>query len=219
MTLGLLLIAAALTLTFRNMRDEQEAGESVQEVLKVLSAEDREASQEAPVEGNGALTYPDMGETDVRKTDAGEAEIPDYLLNPEMKMPETVVSGNAYIGRLRIPRLGLELPVMSEWSYPKLKKAPCRYLGSAYTGDLIIAGHNYKKHFNGLKKLSVGDEISFSDEAGNLFRYHVSEVERLGGYEVDAMEAGAWDLTLFTCTQGGSVRLTVRCELAEGGLS
>ena len=206
MVLGLLFIAAALALTLMNMRDEQVAGESVEEVLRELSAmEEREAPEEEILQEAGAITY----------TDAGEEEIPDYLLNPSMKMPETVVDGNAYIGRLKIPRLGLELPVMSEWSYPKLKKAPCRYLGSAYTGDLIIAGHNYRKHFNGLKKLSAGDEISFTDEAGNIFRYRVSEIERLGGYEVDKMEAGSWDLTLFTCTQGGSVRLTVRCKLLE----
>ena len=32
------------------------------------------------------------------------------------------------------------------WSYPSLKKAPCRYTGSAEENSLIIAAHNYKRH-------------------------------------------------------------------------
>ena len=64
----------------------------------------------------------------------GEEETPEYLRNPEMEMPVEEIEGNGYIGLLEIPALGLSLPVMSEWSYPNLKLAPCRYSGSAYTG-------------------------------------------------------------------------------------
>ena len=50
--------------------------------------------------------------------DAGEVEISDYLLNPNMEMPEVEIDGNDYIGTLSIPALELSLPVMSQWSYP-----------------------------------------------------------------------------------------------------
>ena len=36
------------------------------------------------------------------------------------------------IGILTIPALNLELPVLTDWSYEKLKKAPCHYFGSCY---------------------------------------------------------------------------------------
>ena len=116
-----------------------------------------------------------------------------------------------YYSTISFPALGLELPVMSQWSYPNLKIAPCRYQGSAYTGDLIIAGHNYRTHFGPLKNLRVGDAVLFTDADGNQFRYTVAQVENLAKTAVEEMAAGDWDLTLFTCTLGGQTRVTVRC--------
>lgn len=237
MVLGLFLLLASFSLTLYNFYDERQAAASVDRVLLALDEADKnKVGGEADGSGEkgdgsamssgqngdgipdgngtagGAFGFPDGFPQD----SAGELVIPDYILNPDIPMPETVVEGNAYIGKLELPELGLRLPVMSEWSYPKLKKAPCCYQGSAYTGDLIIAGHNYKRHFNGLKRLKTGSRVILTDEAGNVFRYHVSKIERLDGYAVEEMEAGDWDLTLFTCTLGGSVRLTLRCKLEEG---
>ena len=45
---------------------------------------------------------------------------------------------------------------MESWSYPKLKVAPCRYRGSAYLDDLIIAAHNYDRHFGRINTLLPG---------------------------------------------------------------
>lgn len=144
-----------------------------------------------------------------------EQEEPDYVKNPKKEMPTSKVKGSDYIGVLEIPRLKLELPVMSSWSYPKLRKAPCRFEGSAYSGDLIIAGHNYSRHFGRLKNLVKGDTVRFTDAAGNVFMYQVSGQEKLGGTDLTRMRAGEWDMTLFTCTYGGRSRVTVRCTLVE----
>lgn len=111
-----------------------------------------------------------------------------------------------------IPSLDLELPVLSEWSYPNLKLAPCRYAGSAYTDNLVIAAHNYQTYFGKLKSVREGSEVSFTDAAGNKFVYHVAAVEALTPQSVEEMTAGEWPLTLFTCTPDGKNRVTVRCE-------
>lgn len=144
-----------------------------------------------------------------------EAYIPDYILNPEMDMPEEEVDGQEYIGVLKIPVLSLELPIISEWSYPSLRIAPCRYAGSAYLNNMVIAAHNYYSHFGYLKNLSQGDEITFTDMDGNFFRYEVAALETLSPFAIEEMTSGDWDLTLFTCTVGGQYRVTVRCVLAE----
>ena len=144
-----------------------------------------------------------------------EAYFPDYILNPEMDMPEKEVDGQKYIGVLRIPALSLELPVISEWSYSGLKESPCRYIGSAYLNNMVIVAHNYFSHFGHLKNLSPGDEITFTDVDGNMFRYEVIELETLSPFAIEEMTGGNWDLTLFTCTVGGQYRVTVRCVLAE----
>ena len=141
-----------------------------------------------------------------------ETETPDYRLNPEMEMPAVRIDDREYIGVLSIPALGRELPVISSWDYPGLRVAPCRYTGSAYTDDLVIAAHNYASHFGRLRELSQGDSIRFTDTDGNVFDYVVSELEILEPYAVSQMTEGDWDLTLFTCTPGGQYRVTLRCN-------
>ena len=142
-------------------------------------------------------------------------EEPLYAVNPDIAMPVISLDGEKYIGILEIPSLDLSLPIMKSWSYPKLKIAPCRYKGSAYSGNLIICGHNYDRHFGHLKDLNKGDEIRFTDTEGNEFVYTVAYLDDIEKHDIARMNAGQWDLTLFTCTKGGKTRVTVRCNLIE----
>lgn len=137
--------------------------------------------------------------------------IPDYILNPEMDMPAKEIDGYRYIGVLEIPSLDITLPVLQSWSNSLLKVAPCRYEGSAYTGGLIIAAHNYSSHFANIKNLQQGELLYFTDTVGNSFEYAVAYQESLKATDIEEMKAGEWDLTLFTCTPGGQFRVTVRC--------
>ena len=126
--------------------------------------------------------------------------------------------GHAYIGYLSLPTLELDLPVMSEWSYPKMKIAPCRYWGSVYLDNMVIAAHNYVDHFGRLGSIAVGDPVIFTDVDGNVFEYTVSELLQLNPNQTLNMVKGLdWDLTLFTCTASGRQRLTVRCVRTEKG--
>lgn len=130
--------------------------------------------------------------------------------NTDMTVAE--IDGYGYIGYLSIPALGLELPVMSEWDYPRLKIAPCRYAGATKTDDLVIAAHNYARHFGTLSQLAAGDEVYFLDMDGVLSCYEVVEVITLAPTDVEEMTSGDYALTMFTCTYGGKSRVTVRCE-------
>ena len=220
MVTGLLLVAAALFLTLYNVWESKHADELSADVLMQLSAQigqdaqTPERSGAQPTDAPDSLQFTDAAGLDVTwSAEDGAARQPAFVLNPEMEMPTEKINGNYYIGVLEIPSLGLELPVMSDWSYPRLRTAPCRYKGSAYSGDLIIAGHNYARHFSGIKRMSPGDEVRFTDADGNLFLYKVAELETLGGADVEKMQSGDWELTLFTCTYGGRSRVAVRCEL------
>lgn len=138
-------------------------------------------------------------------------EVPDYVLNPDMDMPEVDVDGLSCIGILEVSSLDLRLPILGDWSDELLKKAPCRYSGSAYTNNMVIAGHNSRAQFNKLNKLKEGDLIVFTDVVGNVFEYYVSAIEVLDGDDVDGMLNG-WPLTLFMCTYDNLSRYTIRCE-------
>lgn len=136
-----------------------------------------------------------------------------YKMNPDIEMPTKTIDGIKYIGVLYVPKLSLQLPVMSHWSYSGLKIAPGRYKGSVYKRNIIIAGHNYRSHFSRLKTLDLGSRIYFIDVEGNKFGYKISDIEIIKGTDVKQMEKGKWDMTLFTCTYGGQNRMALRCTL------
>ncbi len=189
---GLLLIVTALCLTVYNLNEQTRAVNSAQDALQKIEKQIEE--------------YENNGE---------EFKIPDYLLNANIQMPEIEINGQMYVGIVSIPTLNLRLPVLSDWSYSKLKISPCRFQGSAYSDDLIVMAHNYTRHFGALSNLQPGDEIYFEDMDKNLFYYKVAETQILDGTDIEHMVSGDWDLTLFTCTIGGKSRVTVRCERIE----
>lgn len=189
--IGLLLLVAALLLTCFNLYDQFRGERSVDNIMDKMILKNREHSLQ-------------------------EGEIPDYILNPDMEMPVETIDGRDFIGTLEIPSLNLNLPIISQWSYGNLRVAPCRYDGSAYKNDMILAAHNYPSHFGNLKYLKEGEYVIFTDADGNKFIYTAVVHETLMPTAVNEMlskEEDDWDLTLFTCTVGGRSRVVVRCVL------
>ena len=128
------------------------------------------------------------------------------------KLTVVEVSGYEYIGYISIPKLELELPVMAEWDYDRLKLAPCRHFGSPENDDLVIAAHNYKNHFGRLGKLKADDIVIFSDMEGGCNTYVVRSVTRVEPTDVEAVQDNEYDLVLYTCAFSGEKRIVVLCK-------
>ena len=203
-TMGLLLIAAALFLSAYNLWEEQRAEESVVQAMTHLD--------EVIVPVEPKFQFHDWVSDGAVLTWESELEVPDYILNPQMDMPEETIDGWDYIGILEIPALELELPIITQWSYPALKVAPARYAGSAYLDNLVIAAHNYTAHFGRIQELSEGDRLIFTDIDGNVFVYEAAVLETLKPTAIEQMCSEEWALTLFTCTLDGKSRVTLRCD-------
>lgn len=203
---GLLLLAAALFLWAYNGQESRRAGDSAQQVITELT---HSLTRQPPAEAGA----------DPERSEAPAVKLPEYLLDAQREMPEKTVNGRAYIGVLSIPSLNLELPVLSQWSYPNLKDAPCRYSGSLYQNDLIICAHNYASHFGRLKTLQPGDTLLFTDMDDQVVSFQMVEQETLEPNDQEAMTTGDWDLTLFTCTPGGQTRVTLRFQRVDLGQS
>ena len=149
------------------------------------------------------------------QTEAGLPEQPvaePFLESEPREMATVPVGDYDSIGILSIPVLKLELPVLTDWSYEKLKKAPCHYHGSCYEPDFVIAAHNYPSHFGRLSELQQGDLILFTDATGEVHCYEVVLLETLSPTATEEMITSGFDLSLYTCTPGGSNRVTVRCR-------
>lgn len=195
MSIGTLLILGALSLFLWNQREAAEAGDAVMEVMPEIREEIRQVIAAAP------------------ETPTEIPNIPVELLTEEdLIMTEKQIQGYPYIGYLSIPDLNLELPIMSSWNYSRLRISPCRYTGSARGENLVILAHNYSTHFGRISGLSEGSQVIFTDMDGGIWYYQVAIVDVLDPTAIDEMVAGDYPLTLFTCTPGGSHRVTVRCE-------
>ena len=195
MVLGALLILASLGLLAYNKWDAARADKAAQTALGEL-------------------------ENTLTRTIEEKNKADDVVLQPELDpdqpMTEVELDGWNYIGYLSIPSIGLNLPVMSEWSYAGLKIAPGRYSGSTYADNMVVCAHNYAKHFSPIKWLAEGAEVYFTDMDGMRWSYEVSAVETIQPTQIEKMtekteDSENWDLTLFTCTTGGSARCAVRC--------
>lgn len=197
--LGLLLIAGSAGLAGFNLWQSAQAGETAARDLALLL--DAEDTQTEPREEILIQSVPKV----------------ESLPVPEM--PVTEVNGREYVGTVELPTIDRTLPVLNGWDSELLQIAPCRYAGSAYTGDLVLMAHNYDSHFGRLKNLRIGDPVTFRDMAGNSFFYEVAVLETLKPEDTQQMEEGDWDLTLFTCTVGGKTRVTVRCTLLNAEIN
>ncbi|MDD6319571.1 MAG: sortase [Oscillospiraceae bacterium] len=192
--LGAVLLAAALLLLGYNCWDAARAGNAAEEILPALLDE----MPDEPTVPDQPLGTP-----------------VEYLDEDTLTMTEAEIDGERYIGWLDIPAIELELPVMSEWSYSRLKTAPCRYSGTVRGEDLVLLGHNYTRHFGKLDRLRVGDEVLFTDMDGVVYRYEVAARDVLDADAVAEMTAGEYDLTLFTCDATGARRITVYCDMVK----
>jgi len=181
---GLFLITLSISLIINNRYDEYNAGIQSQEVLDTLKENYNEDN----------------------------LKVVNTITNEIKDMKTTNIDGYDYIGWITIPSLNLELPIMSEHDYTRLNIAPCRYYGSIYTNDLIICAHSYETHFKNIDKLNQNDLIVITDINGNIYKYEVLEIEILNPKEVSKMIDNDFDLTLYTCTNDGLNRITVRCN-------
>lgn len=196
---GILLMGSALWLFLNNRAEEEQAAVSVEAVVPQV------------------VEAIELKREELREV--AETPLPLFIRvqkpDPEREMPVVEIDGNGYIGYLSIPDLDLELPIMSDWSYPQLRRAPCRYSGSLYLDNLVLMAHNYNRHFGRIDELRTGDRITFTDMEGLMVEYEVVALDVLEPTAVEEMIAGEYDLTLFTCTYGGKSRVTLRCDRVE----
>lgn len=198
---GALLLLASGGAALLHARQDEQAGRTARQAVTALQQLTESPAETQETGGAPLFTSP----------------APQEMPAPQETAKPAAVEwdGESYIGVLRIPSLGLELPVMEDWSYARLKIAPCRQFGSAAGGDLVIAAHNYKTHFGRLKELQEGDGITFTDLSGTEYAYRVDRVENVQPQDVAAVTESGAALTLYTCTPGGKTRVAVYCSAAR----
>ncbi len=199
-SIGILFLFCAFLFLCYNLIDSERAEREALELANAIEDYRNDAEDDTGTTPDGTGAY----------TGASGLE-----LDPTMEMPEVVIDGIAYIGNLQVPSLGLDLPIISEWSDEYLKIAPCRYSGSIYSDDMVIAAHNYRRHFGDVRWLEIGSQIIFIDMNNNTFYYEIAANEVLEPTQVEEMQESDYDLTLFTCAYNNQVRYAIRCNRVD----
>lgn len=194
MALGLALLAASVGLLSFNRREADRAEAASMELLPAVS--DAIAAQMA------------------QKTET-TLQLPIFAEPTDPKMKEVEVDGYLCVGYVSIPRLELNLPVQASCTDENLKVSPCLYSGTTMEDDLVLAGHNYRRHFGPIRRLKSGDDVVFVDMEGNVIQYQVTAVDAVPPTAVEEVTSGQFDLALVTCTYGGETRLVVYCDRFE----
>lgn len=234
MIAGVVLVIAALLLFSHNRLEDQKAGASAEETLRLVEAAmaAREASGEtggangntaaiaspAATSSSGASASPSVSPqpgASSGTTAGGRYAIPEA---PALDMPTVRSGAYDYIGYLDFPDYDLTMPVAATWSFPAMEISPCRHVGSAYNDNLVVAGHNYKTEFDVLFHLQAGDTVTFTDVDGNVFTYAVREFASVTPDDSDTVMNSGYALTMYTCNWDVSARVTVFCERIGGEL-
>ncbi|MBR4304335.1 MAG: sortase [Clostridia bacterium] len=227
--LGICLLASSVGLILYNRWEDRHAESESLRILQDVQLQipnkdstlpdDSAAGNDAASDtqtGSGSIedTEPAPSVPDTSETVLDEQTEPQQEDTPAVpQMPTTKVDDYECIGILSIPVLNLELPVLTDWSYPKLKVAPCVYYGSYYEENFVIAGHNYRAHFKRFPELQPGDIILLTDVSGTAHYYEVVLLETLSDDATEQMITSGFDLSLYTCTPGGGTgKVTVRCN-------
>lgn len=147
-----------------------------------------------------------------------------HLLSPGEKsnIVEAVApDGKTYYTEsvLKIPKLGIEYPVLSDTSDELLKISLNRLWGPKpnEVGNYVIVGHNYKngKMFGKLPNIAIGDLCEVVGLSGKALTYKVYTTYVVDPSDVSCTSQitnGKKEITLITCVNGGKQRLVVKAE-------
>mgnify|MGYP000149897526 FL=1 len=127
-------------------------------------------------------------------------------------MPSIEIDKTDFIGLLKLSGRNIKLPVGAKWDGSEFGFRPAKYLGSVYDGTLIIGGKYAADNFDFADKLDTGEEITFTDMTGKVFRYTVDKISHADNAKTETLTDKDYELTLFVKKK--STFLIIRCKAA-----
>ena len=136
---------------------------------------------------------------------------------PKLENVPLEFEGCKVIGIIKIPKISLEYPILSETTKSTMKKSISRFWGEDINsyGNVSLAGHNNYDGtmFGKIKKLEIGDIVELTDLSNRIIEYEVKEIFSTDPNDVTILEttnSEIREVTLITCTNGHAERLIVK---------
>lgn len=180
------------------VRDNIQQSGEIQEEVNQETVENNEVK--APVkQQNSTVTTPTQTTTN---TTVEEVVTQEEIIETVI---DNIVIPSDSVGLLTIPKISVKQAVLDGHSLEVLKKGLGHFDDTAYwQGNIGILGHNSGSagYFEKLKKLVVGDSISYTTEHGTR-NYKVSSITEIADTDWSVL-ANTTDnrITLITCVKG-----------------
>ena len=132
------------------------------------------------------------------------------------KDDKVYMEGYEIIGSIKIPKTGIEYPILERQTTRSLELSVTKLHGVGVNeiGNITITGHNYRNglFFSNNKRLSNGDQILLTDNTGRTITYIIYSI-----YETTPDDAaymtrdtmGRREVSLSTCNDDSSRRLII----------
>lgn len=124
------------------------------------------------------------------------------------------------IATIRIPKLNLYYPIISETSEENLKISPSKFYGCEPNkiGNFCVIGHNLgnEKFFGKINTLVENDNIILKGKDGSEEMYKVYDMYTIDPMDLSCLSQetnGKKEVTLITCTNKNNKRLVVKCRV------
>lgn len=124
--------------------------------------------------------------------------------------------GFTVVGRMEIPKIDLDLPVLERATKNSLEKSIGILTGPGLNkvGNTIIVGHNYRNgtFFSRNSELENGDKIYITDTTGTRIEYTIYNIYTTSSEDSDYITrdtAGKREISLSTCTDDSNYRLVI----------
>ena len=136
----------------------------------------------------------------------------------EREEPEKqYLEGYEIVGTIRIPKTGIEYPVLSQVTKKSLETSVAILYGPGVNvpGNTVIVGHNYrnKRFFSNNDKLTSGDEVILTNVYGETVTYVIYNMYYTSPDDAEYMlrnvEEGVREISLSTCNDDSSQRLII----------
>ena len=125
------------------------------------------------------------------------------------------------IGLIEIPDIDISYPILSNCNEDLLKISVCKFGGPMpnKTGNMCIAGHNYKNSlmFSKLDKLEIGNQIYITDLNNFKKEYIVYKKSEINQNNLEVVQNTiSTELTLVTCNPyNNSKRIIIKAKVKE----
>ena len=134
----------------------------------------------------------------------------------EQQGEKVYMEGHEVIGTIKIPKTGIEYPILEDMGTRTLEIAIVKLYGVGLNqpGNTTIVGHNYRNglFFSDNKKLKIGDTIDITDQSGQTITYSIYDTFMTTPSDASYMERdteGAREISLSTCNDDSSQRLII----------